>query len=93
APVDSVDDPNNFGVIALFAAVVSVSVVKELDIELGYQNLTSQIGPDAQRRSMFYSPDARLFATLVANLDPIFGGITGSRRSQHAVNQPLGKSF
>ena len=51
------------------------------------------IGPDAQRRSMFYSPDARLFATLVANLDPIFGGITGSRRAQHAANESLGRSY
>jgi hypothetical protein len=88
---DRVENPDRFGVIALFASEVGVTVTKELDIEVGYQNLAPQIGPDAQRRNVFYSPNARFSLTLVGNLDAIYDGLTGnSRASETALRAPGG---
>jgi hypothetical protein len=80
APVEQQENPDNFGVVSLFASEVSVLVVRELSLELGYQNLASQIGPDAQRRSMFYSPDARFSLSLVLYLDAAYDLVSGVSR-------------
>jgi hypothetical protein len=40
-------------------------------VAVGYANLALQLGPDGKRRSPFYSPDARFYLTLSANLDKI----------------------
>jgi hypothetical protein len=77
---DRVENPDHFGVVALFASEVGVTVTKELDIEIGYQNLAPQIGPDAQRRNVFYSPNARFSLSLVGNLDAIYDGLAGNSR-------------
>ncbi len=87
APVEEQENPDNFGVVSLFASEVSVVVVRELSVELGYQNLASQIGPDAQRRSMFYSPDARFSLSLVLNLDAAYDLVSGNSRSVAASAQ------
>jgi hypothetical protein len=78
---DRIESPDRFGVIALFASEVGVTVTKELDIEVGYQNLAPQIGPDAQRRNVFYSPNARFSLTLVGNLDAIYDRLAGNSRA------------
>jgi hypothetical protein len=78
---DRVENPDRFGVIALFASEVAVTVVDELDIEVGYQNLAPQVGPDAQRRNVFYSPNARFSLTLVGNLDAIYDRLAGNTRA------------
>jgi hypothetical protein len=92
APVEQQENPDNFGVVSLFASEVGVTLVRECSIEIGYQNLASQIGPDAQRRSMFYSPDARFSASLVANLDAIYGRLTGSGQASFAGAKAPGGS-
>jgi hypothetical protein len=84
APVEEQENPDNFGVVSLFASEIGVMIVRECSLEIGYQNLASQIGPDAQRRSMFYSPDARFSASFVANLDAIYGRLTGSGQASFA---------
>jgi hypothetical protein len=78
---DRVENPETFGVVAVFASEVGVTVTKELDIEVGYQNLAPQIGPDAQRRNIFYSPNARFSLTLVGNLDAIYDRLAGNSRA------------
>lgn len=88
APVEQQENPDNFGVVTLFASEVSVVVVRELSVELGYQNLASQIGPDAQRRNMFYSPDARFSLSVVLNLDAAYDLVTGNSRSAIAASVP-----
>ena len=77
---DRVENPDQFGVITLFASEVGVTITKELDIEVGYQNLAPQIGPDAERRSVFYSPNARFSLTLVGNLDAIYDRLARNSR-------------
>lgn len=39
---------------------------------VGYANLSSQLGADGQRRSVFYSPDARASVTLTFVLDALY---------------------
>jgi hypothetical protein len=55
-------------------AVLSIDydVIDEMSLSLGYYNLTSQIGPDGQRRNPLWSPEARIFFTVTGNLDAIY---------------------
>jgi hypothetical protein len=85
APVDGQEKPDNFGVVALFATEVAVLLADECSLELGYQNLSSQLGPDAQRRAMFYSPEARFSLSVVAHLDAIAGLVTGGGNARRAA--------
>jgi hypothetical protein len=60
-------------------------VLDELEIGLGYYNLASVIAPDGQQRSLFgsdnvwWSPDARFFLSLTANLDALYDDATRAR--------------
>ncbi len=72
AKIDSVDNPQTYQLITAFATEVEAQVMDELSVSVGYQNLANQIGPDGQRRNMFYSPNARFYLTLTAFLAEIF---------------------
>ena len=50
---------------------VDYAVIPELTVGVGYYNLADALGLDGTRRSVFWSPDARLFLSLTANLDAI----------------------
>jgi hypothetical protein len=54
----------------------------EIGFSLGYDNTGSDLGPDGQRRSIFYSPAAVFSTQLILSIDAIFEGITGPRRAQ-----------
>ena len=82
---EQVNDPNNFGVVTWFNPEVSVDVIDEFSVAAGYANVTLQVGPDGQRRNMFYSPDARVYATLTAKLDEIYK--TATKQSAKAPSQ------
>jgi hypothetical protein len=77
-PVQEPADPQRFGVITEFSVELGVSLFDELDVRAGYQNATLQIGPDGQRRSMFYSPDARFSLGLVTHLDALYLRASGA---------------
>lgn len=61
--VDGVEDPQTFEVITTFATEIEAYAFDEVSFTVGYINLANQIGPDGQRRSMFYSPNARFYLT------------------------------
>lgn len=82
--VGASDDPNNFAVVTLFNTEVAVEVIPEFEVDVGYANLTLQTGPDGTRRNIFYSPDARVYITLVAHLDEIYKTATGYDDQQTA---------
>jgi hypothetical protein len=84
---DRVSDPQKFSVITLFESEVGVKVVDELDVAVGYNNLTLQLGPDGKRRNVFYSPDARFYITATAHLDSIYQTATGTKQSAKAPTQ------
>jgi hypothetical protein len=67
----SIDNPTHHRVGTWALASVDYDLLDEMSLGFGYYNQTNQIGPDGQRRSPFWSPDARVFFTLTGNLDAI----------------------
>jgi hypothetical protein len=70
--VDGIDDPESYELVTVFASEVAVQIVDEMSLTVGYINLANQIGPDGERRNMFYSPNARFYLTATAFLSEIF---------------------
>lgn len=80
APVEpGAREPRIFTVVALFSSELAIAVAKEVDVELGYQNLAPQLGIDGRRRGMFHSTEARFTLGLVANLDALGEHLAGDR--------------
>ena len=65
------DDATRQTVITEFKSELGYDFGK-FGVGVGYANLALQLGPDGKRRSPLYSPDARFYFTLSANLDKIF---------------------
>ncbi len=80
---------------------VDYTLFREIDLSLGYYNLANALGPDGQRRGIFgseniwWSPDARVFFDISANLDVLFDDARDHRysneqaaaaRDQHLAN-------
>jgi hypothetical protein len=72
-----VEDPQTNRVIPWFMASLDYDVLPEMGIGAGYYNANSQIGPEGTRRNPLYSPDARFFFDITANLDAIYTTATG----------------
>jgi hypothetical protein len=53
-------------------------LIDEMSLALGYYNLATELAPNGQRRgiiggdNIWWSPDARFFFTVTANLDAIY---------------------
>lgn len=88
APVGSVDDPQTFRVVPWFMASIDYDIIPELGMSLGYYNVTNQIGADGQRRNPLWSPDARVFLDLTANLDEIYKRLAGKSSSEKPDSKP-----
>ena len=54
--------------------------VPELGIDIGYANMTGQIGPDGTRRDLFYNPYAEFNGTLTFNVDALYERVIGPER-------------
>ncbi len=80
-----VDDPQTRSVLTFFQTDFWITLSDSLGLSLGYVNLTSQLGPDGRRRSVFYSPDARFYATLNVGLDHVYGSFA-HKNEQSASN-------
>jgi len=79
-----IDDPQTNRVIPWFLASLDYDVMPEMGIGAGYYNATNQLGPDGERRSPLWSPEARFFFDVTANLDQIYMTATGSRNDEAA---------
>ena len=72
---------------------VDYALFDELDLGLGYYSVASQIAPDGQRRTLFgsdnlfWSPDARVFFDITANLDALFDDAVHHRYSLQQAAQ------
>ena len=71
------EEATNFRVATWLMASVDYDLFDEVSLSLGYYNQANQIGPDGQRRSPFWSPYARFYFSVTANLDAIYETITG----------------
>lgn len=76
------EDPKRFGVSTYFSSEISVDITKELGVALAYENITGQLGPDSQRRNIFYSPDARFFLGASLALDELYKTASGSETAK-----------
>jgi hypothetical protein len=58
------DNPPTFRVATWLTASLAYELTRTLNLTVGYYNRANQIGPDGQRRSPLWSPEARFFATV-----------------------------
>ncbi len=80
------DDPQRFAVITLFQTELVVDAPRPLGFAFGYENVTQQLAPDGQRRNMLYSPDARVYASLLVHLDDLYSKLRGDRPQRSALS-------
>jgi hypothetical protein len=71
------DSATTYHAIGWLTSSVSMSWLDELSVSFGYYNQAGQLGPDGRRRNPLWSPDARIFLTLTANLDAIYERVAG----------------
>jgi hypothetical protein len=74
---------NQFTEYTWVTAEVAYDIVREVTVSLGYYNLANAVAPDGQGRSVFgsdniwWSPGARFFFDITANLDSLFDDARG----------------
>jgi hypothetical protein len=68
----SIPDPTTYTVKTWLTASAAYDLSDELSVSVGYYNLANQLAPDGTRRSPLWSPSARFFLTLTANLDAVY---------------------
>jgi hypothetical protein len=81
----SVGDPTRLAVNTYLDASFTLAVKDVLDIAVGYENVARQVGEDGQRRSMFYSPDAKFYLAAELSLDKAFESVTARRSKTVAL--------
>lgn len=65
------EDSTRHGVVTEYRAELEYQLADPFALSFGYANLALQLGPDGQRRTPFYSPDARFVLTFRAHLDKL----------------------
>ena len=83
-------DPNGvtFTQATWFIADVDYELMDELTLGIGYYNLQNVIAPDGSRRgilsgdNVWWSPDARVFFDITANLDKIYERAAGMKKKK-----------
>ena len=61
-----------FNVKAEFDVSLSYTFADSVRVDLGYHNEAAQIGPDGQRRNVFYSPDAQFYTDVIVMFDALY---------------------
>lgn len=78
-------DAVNYRVLPYVLAGIDYDVIPEMTVGGGYYNVTNQLGEDGQRRNPLWSPDARVYFDVTANLDEIYKTLSGrSGKSESA---------
>jgi hypothetical protein len=89
-PVGNLTPDNQFTQLGWFLTSLDYELFPELSLGLGYYNLANTIGPNGQANSIFgggennllWSPDARVFFDITANLDKIYEDVTGRYKAK-----------
>lgn len=66
----SISDPTTYRVSTWVTVSATYDVARHLGVSVGYFNRASQLGPDGQRRSPLWSPEARFFLAVTGTLAP-----------------------
>lgn len=75
----------NFRVLPWFLASLDYDLIDEVGLGVGYYNYTNQLNENGQRRNPLWSPDARFFFTVTANLDAIYETASGRNEKKSAA--------
>ena len=78
-------DAGRFQAIGYFNTELSAEPIEFLTIGLGYENVAPQLGPDGQRRTLFYSPEAQFYLGLALSLDALYLRASGRRASSEVA--------
>ncbi|WP_437681175.1 hypothetical protein [Sorangium sp. So ce131] len=70
-------DPTTYLANTVFDVNLSHPIYDVVNVTLGYNNTSPQLGEDGKRRVMFYSPEAQFYLDITANLDAIYSKVTG----------------
>jgi hypothetical protein len=85
-PAGSVESPQRYvPVNYLDASVTGVLFDETLELSLGYEHVSGQIGPDGQRRQFFYGPDAKFYIAAELYLDELYGNVTHKKAAKRRV--------
>jgi hypothetical protein len=77
---------------------IDYTLFDEVDLTLGYYNLANALAPDGSRRGFFggdniwWSPDARFFLDITANLDVIYDDAKHHQYSEPKAAGPLARA-
>jgi hypothetical protein len=90
ANATSLRPDNQFTQLGWFLTELEYELIPEVSLGLGYYNLANTVGPNGQANSLFgggennflWSPDARVFFDVTANLDKIFEDATGKYKAK-----------
>jgi hypothetical protein len=90
AAPNNLQPDNQFTQLGWFLTDLEYEVIPEMSLGLGYYNLANTIGPNGQANSLFaggennflWSPDARVFFDVTANLDKIFEAASGRYKTK-----------
>jgi hypothetical protein len=90
ATIAGTQPDNQFTQLGWFLTSLDYEIIPELSLGLGYYNLANTIGPNGQANSLFgggennflWSPDARVFFDVTANLDKIFEDASGKYKAK-----------
>ena len=86
-PVSRASDAALFTQSTWFNSSLDYELLDEVTLALGYYNLAGALASNGERRGVFggqnvwWSPDARVFLTAIANLDAIYHAVMGSTPS------------
>jgi hypothetical protein len=69
-------DPTSYRVTTWLTTSLDWAATSDLVVSLGYLNRASQIGADGTRRNPLWSPEARVFVSLLCKLDALYGRVT-----------------
>jgi len=92
APLVNQQPDNQFTQLGWFLTDFEYEVIPEISLGLGYYNLANTVGPNGQANSLFgsgennllWSPDARVFFDVTANLDKIYEAASGRYKEKPA---------
>jgi len=73
-------NPTTYTVKTWLTVSAAYDLSDELSVGVGYYNLNNQLGADGARRSPLWSPTARFFLTLTANLDAVYRRVSRKPR-------------
>ncbi len=80
-----VSNPQTHSALTSFTSSLLFTLNDTFGLSFGYANITAQLAPDGRRRSIFYSPDARFYATLSVGLDHLYSDLSHRDRQSASL--------